>query len=440
VAHDRAKLGHNCPVTLPEARRETRLDRYHDLYAERTKGLKASAVRSLFAVANQPEVVSLAGGMPNLADLPLDVVADAAASLIRDHGPQVLQYNGAQGEEKLRAQICDVMAVEGVRGNPDDVILACGSQQALDLITRTFIEPGDVILAEGPSYVGALNTFQAYQAKVVHVAIDEEGLIPEALRQAALACRAAGRRVKFCYTIPNFSNPSGVTQSVERRQALLAVAEEVDLLLVEDNPYGLLCLDHDPLPALRAFEADRVIYLGSFSKTLAPGFRIGWALAPHPVKDKLVLAQEAATLCPPVFSQFLISEYLERWDWLGQIERFRVMYRARRQALLDGLDEHMPPGVTWTRPAGGFFVWLTLPEGLDSQSLLAQAVTNRVAYVPGTGFYADGLGTRNMRLSFCFPPPDAITEGTRRLGEVIADAIDVAQTFGLTPLPRKEQP
>jgi len=416
----------------PAPRRQTRLDRYHDLYAERTKGLKASAVRSLFAVANRPEVVSLAGGMPNIADLPLDFVADTAAKLIRERGPQAMQYNGAQGEDRLREQICEVMAVEQIQANPDDVILSCGSQQALDLITRTFIEPGDVILAEAPSYVGALNTFQAYQAHVVHVPTDDDGLIPEAVRQAVVAVRATGRRVKFCYTIPNFCNPSGVTQTVARRRELLEVADQTDLLLIEDNPYGLLCLDHGPLPALRAFDHERVIYLGSFSKTFAPGFRIGWALAPHAVKEKLILAQEAATLCPPVFSQFLISEYLANWDWLGQIETFRTMYRARRQALLDGLDEHMPGGLTWTRPGGGFFVWVTLPEGLDSQAMLAQAVTHRVAYVPGTGFYADGLGTRNMRLSFCFPTPEDIFEGTRRLGDVVVDALTVARTFGLT--------
>ena len=427
------------PEPRPQSRRETRLDPYHDLYAERTKGLKASAVRSLFAVANRPEVVSLAGGMPNISGLPLDFVADMTARLIRERGPQAMQYSGAQGEDDLRARICEVMAVEQIQANPDDVIVSCGSQQALDLVTRTFIEPGDVILAEAPSYVGALNTFQAYQAEVVHVATDDEGLIPEALRQATLAVRAAGRTVKFCYTIPNFSNPSGVTQSLARRQAILDVARQVDLLLVEDNPYGLLCLDHDPLPALRAFEQERVVYLGSFSKTFAPGFRVGWALAPHAVKEKLILAQEAATLCPPVFSQFLIAEYLANWDWLAQIESFRAMYRDRRAALLDGLTEHMPAGLTWTKPSGGFFVWVTLPEGLDSQAMLAQAVTHRVAYVPGTGFYADGLGTRNMRLSFCFPPPERIFEGTRRLGEVVDDALSLARTFGLLALPKPEE-
>jgi DNA-binding transcriptional MocR family regulator len=426
-------------VSLPEPRRETRLDHYVDFYANRTKGLKASAVRSLFAVASRPEVVSLAGGMPNIADLPLDVIADSMADLIRTRGPVVLQYSSAQGEPALREQICQVMALEGITANPDDVVVSCGSQQALDLITRTFVDPGDVILAEGPSYVGALSTFQSYEAKVVHVAMDDDGLIPEALRQAALTCRAAGRRVKFVYTIPNYNNPTGLRQPLARRQALLDVAREVDLLLVEDNPYGLLCLDDGPLPALRSFETERVIYLGSFSKTLAPGLRIGWAVAPPAVKDKLVLAQEASTLCPPVFSQFAISQYLATWDWQAQIERFREMYRARRAALLDGLDAHMPPGITWTHPTGGFFVWLTLPEGLDSQSLLAQAVTNRVAYVPGTGFYADGLGSRNIRLSYCFPTPEQIYEGTRRLGEVLTEAISVAQTFGLSALPGAAQ-
>ncbi|MDR1213772.1 MAG: PLP-dependent aminotransferase family protein [Propionibacteriaceae bacterium] len=420
---------------MPEPRRDTRLDRYLDLYAQRTKGLKASAVRSLFAVANRPEVVSLAGGMPNIGGLPLDMVADAAGDLIRQRGPEVLQYGGAQGEPRLREQICQVMALEGVQAEPDDVVVSCGSQQALDLITRTFIEPGDVVLAEAPSYVGALNTFQSYQAQVVHVAMDQDGLQPEALRQAALGCRAAGRRVKFCYTIPNFNNPTGLTQSLERRRQILEVAAEVDLLLIEDNPYGLLTLDHEPWPALRAFDHERVVYLGSFSKTFAPGLRVGWAVAPHPIKDKLVLAQEAATLCPPVFSQHVVSAYLSEWDWRGQVDRFRQEYRARRAAMLQGLEDHMPEGTTWTKPGGGFFVWVTLPEGLDSQSLLATAVTNRVAYVPGTGFYADGLGSRNMRLSYCFPPPQQIYEGTRRLGEVLAEAIDLAQTFGLMAAP-----
>ena len=415
----------------PQGRRDTRLDPYYETYAQRTHGLSVSAVRALFSVANRPEVVSLAGGMPNIADLPREALGEAMSRLIAERGTQAMQYGSGQGEPFMREQICQVMAEEGVQAHPDDIVVSCGSQQALDLVTRVFCDPGDVILAEAPSYVGAIGTFRAYQVDIVHVGMDDEGIDPEALRQAVLSLRAQGRRVKFLYTIPNFQNPTGVTQSLARRRALLEVAAEVDLLIVEDNPYGLLVLDGEPMPALRSMESDRVIYLGSFSKTFAPGFRIGWVLAPHAVREKLLLTQESATLCPPVFSQFAIATYLEQFDWRGQIEMFRDMYRTRRDAMMTGLAEHMPEGTTWTNPTGGFFVWLTLPEGLDSQAILARAVSARVAYVPGTAFFADGMGSRNIRVSFCFPTPERIIEGTRRLGEVLRQELEMHRTFGL---------
>lgn len=423
-------------VSLPEnQRRDTRLDRYHSSYSERTHGMRASAVRSLFAVANRPEVVSLAGGMPNIADLPLDVVANTLNDLVMNRGQQAMQYGSGQGEPFLREQICEVMALEGISAHADDIAITCGSQQALDLVTRIFCDPGDVVLAEAPSYVGALGTFGSYQCEVVHVAMDEAGLQPDALRAAATACAAAGKRPKFLYTIPNFNNPSGITQTLERRRELVEVCRELDILIVEDNPYGLLNLDADPIPAIRSIDAEQVIYLGSFSKTFAPGFRVGWVLAPHAVREKLVLAQESATLCPPVFSQYAISSYLTNHDWKRQIVTFKDMYRARRDAMLEALAEYMPEGTTWTTPKGGFFVWVTLPEGLDTQAMLPRAVTARVAFTPGTAFYADGLGSRNMRLSFCFPPPDRIREGVRRLGDVINREIELHQTFGLGTSP-----
>jgi DNA-binding transcriptional MocR family regulator len=419
-------------VSLPEpSRRDTRLDPYIDTYAERTHGLSVSAVRALFAVANRPEVVSLAGGMPNIADLPREALAKAVDRLITERGTQAMQYGSGQGEPFMREKIVEVMAEEGIRAHSDDIVVTCGSQQALDLVTRVFCDPGDVVLAEAPSYVGALGTFHAYQCQVVHVAMDDHGLDPVALRGALVSLKAAGKRVKFLYTIPNFQNPTGVTQSVERRRAILEIAKEHDLLIIEDNPYGLLTLEAEPMPALRSMDADNVIYLGSFSKIFAPGFRVGWALAPHAVREKLVLTQEAATLCPPVFSQFAISTYLDEFDWRHQITIYRDMYRARRDAMMAGLRDHMLGGSTWTHPAGGFFVWVTLPEGLDSQAMLPRAVTARVAYTPGTAFYADGLGSRNMRLSFCFPTPERIYEGTRRLGEVLQAELEMNRTFGL---------
>lgn len=397
--------------------------------------MRASAVRALFAVANRPEVVSLAGGMPNIADLPLDIVGNTLAELVQERGQQAMQYGSGQGEPFIREQICEVMALEGISAHPDDVTITCGSQQGLDLVTRIFCDPGDVVLAEAPSYVGALGTFGSYQCEVVHVSMDEFGLQPDALREAATACAEAGKRPKFLYTIPNFNNPSGITQSLERRQQIVEVCRELDILVVEDNPYGLLTLDAEPIPAIRSLDDEQVIYLGSFSKTFAPGFRVGWVLAPHAVREKLVLAQESATLCPPVFSQYAISSYLANHDWKGQIVAFKDMYRERRDAMLEALREYMPPGTTWTEPKGGFFVWVTLPEGLDSQAMLPRAVTARVAYTPGTAFYADGLGSRNIRLSYCFPPPERIREGVRRLADVVNREFELHQTFGLGSSP-----
>nr|WP_300147395.1 PLP-dependent aminotransferase family protein [Propionicimonas sp.] len=419
-------------MSLPEpSRRDTRLDTYVDAYAERTHGLTVSAVRALFAVANRPEVVSLAGGMPNIADLPRDALAKAVDRLIAERGTQAMQYGSGQGEPFMREKIVEVMAEEQIHAHADDIVVTCGSQQALDLVTRVFCDPGDVVLAEAPSYVGALGTFHAYQCQVVHVAMDDAGIDPVALRGALVSLKAAGKRVKFLYTIPNFQNPTGVTQTLERRHAIIEIAKEHDLLIIEDNPYGLLTLDAQPMPALRSLEDENVVYLGSFSKIFAPGFRVGWALAPHAVREKLVLTQEAATLCPPVFSQFAIATYLEEFDWRAQITTYRDMYRERRDAMLTGLREHMLEGTTWTHPEGGFFVWVTLPEGLDSQAMLPRAVTARVAYTPGTAFYADGMGSRNMRLSFCFPTPERIHEGTRRLGQVLEQELELHRTFGL---------
>jgi 2-aminoadipate transaminase len=341
-----------------------------------------------------------------------------------------MQYGSGQGEPMIRDAICEVMKLEGIDAHPDDVTVTVGSQQGLDLVTRIFCDPGDVVLVEAPSYVGALGVFRSYQCEVVHVAMDEFGLVPSALTQAITALRRAGRTVKFLYTIPNHQNPAGVTQTLERRTELLQVTERADLLVIEDNPYGLLGFDADPIPAMRSMNTKHVVYLGSFSKTFAPGFRVGWVLGPHAVREKLMLAQESATLCPPVFSQFAVAAYLAEHDWRGQIKIFREMYRERRDAMIAGLADHMPAGTSWTHPSGGFFVWLTLPPGLDSQAMLPRAVTARVAYVPGTAFYADGFGSRHMRLSYCFPTPQRIIEGTRRLGEVLHYEAGVLETFG----------
>jgi 2-aminoadipate transaminase len=322
-----------------------------------------------------------------------------------------------------------VMALEGIRADPDDVVVTVGSQMALDLVTRIYCDPGDVVLAEGPSYVGALGSFAAYQARVVHVAMDEHGLVPELLRDALRSLAAEGITPKLLYTIPNFHNPAGVTLAVERRAEVLEICASYGVAVVEDNPYGLLGFSGRTYPALRSLDRD-VVYLGSFSKTFASGLRVGWALVPSAVRDRLVLAAESATLCPPSFTQMLVSRYLAGHDWRAQIKTYTEAYRDRRDAMLEALEAHMPAGCTWNVPDGGFYVWLTVPDGVDTKAMLPRAVTARVAYASGTGFYADGFGSRQLRLSYCYPTPERITEGVRRLAGVLEAELDVMRTFG----------
>jgi len=396
----------------------------------------ASEIRALFAVAARPEIVSLAGGSPFVSALPLDAVGDMVGRLIASQGQVALQYCTAQGDLTLREQICEVMSLEGVIAHPDEVVVTVGSQQALDLITRIFVDPGDVVLAEAPSYVGALGAFAAYQAEVVHVAMDESGLIPEALAAAIARVTAQGRRIKFLYTVPSFHNPAGLTMAASRRLEVLRICEQAGLLIVENNPYGLLGFEGEPMRPLRAHTRDGVVYLGSFSKTIAAGLRVGWAAAPPAIRDKLVLAAESAVLCPASFAQLTVREYLSTQPWREQIKTFRELYRQRRDAMLGALTAMMPPGCGWTRPAGGFFVWLRLPEGIDSKAMLPRAVSSRVAYVPGTGFFADGSGTGYARLCYSLPDPDQITEGIRRLAGVIDAERTLQEEFG--PILRRD--
>jgi len=410
----------------------SRLDPWVDSYAERTHGMAASEIRALFSVASRPEVVSLAGGMPFVQALPLEQIAETVKNLLLERGAQALQYGSGQGDVVLREQILDVMHDVGVVAHPDDIVVTTGSQMALDLVTRVFCDPGDVILVEAPSYVGALGVFRAYQCGVEHVTMDDEGLVPAALSEAILRVRASGRRIKMLYTIPSFHNPAGVSQGAQRRLEILAIAQQAGILVLEDDPYGLLGFDGAVPRAMRADDADGVIYLGSFSKTIASGLRVGWAVAPHGVREKLVLAAESAVLCPSNFAQLTISEYLSTQPWRQQVKVFRELYRDRRDALLESLQAMMPEGTTWTIPAGGFYSWLTLPNGLDATAMLPRAIAALVAYVPGTGFYVDGQGRQNLRLSYCYPEPDRIREGVRRLAAVVEGELELANTFGTT--------
>jgi len=396
-------------------------------FANRAALMHASEIRSLFAVASRPDIVSLAGGMPNLSALPMEMMAGVVNKLILDNGAEALQYGSGQGHPFLREQICEVMALEGIRAHPDDVIVTTGSQQALDLISRIFINPGDVVLVEAPSYVGALGTFKQYEANVVHVQMDDQGMVPEALRAAIASVRASGQQIKFLYLIPNYQNPAGVLLPADRRTEILEICQSEKIFIVEDNPYGLLGFDKPSPNAMRSQDSENVIYLGSFSKTIAPGFRVGWALVPPSLKEKLVIAAESSILCPSNFAQLSISGYLADQPWRDQIASFCKLYRARRDAMLESLEAHFPASATWTKPAGGFYVWVTLPPEIDTTALMPKAIVAKVAYVPGTAFYADGFGSWSMRLSYCHPTPERIREGVKALGGVIKTEMENRQ-------------
>ena len=394
-------------------------DPYLTRYAQRVQGMSASEIRALFAVAARPEIVSFAGGMPATSALDMEAVEAVAARVIRETGATALQYGGGQGRPELRRALVEVMDHQGVPAHADDLVITVGGQQALELITKCFIDPGDIVLAEGPTYVGGIGALTSHQADVRHVPMDADGLQVDLLEDRLHALAAEGRRAKFVYVIPNHQNPAGVSMSIERRLRLAELADEHDLLILEDDPYGLLTFNGDTLPSIRSLVPSRVIYVGTMSKTFAPGVRTGWIVAPRPIRDKLVLLREAADLCPSNLTQMVVEGWLTSQPWREQIKRFREVYRDKADTMLGALGDEMPDGVTWTVPVGAFYVWLTVPRGIDTSDLLAKAISNRVAYVPGRGFYADGSGGNQMRLCFSYPEVERIAEGVQRLGELL---------------------
>ena len=405
----------------------TNFDQWLDSYAARANTLSVSEVRALFAVVSRPEVVSLAGGMPYVHALPKDLISRSFETLMADRGDLAIQYSGGQGDLKLRDQVRELMALEGIKSSVEDIVMTTGSQHGLDLISGLFLDKGDVVLAEGPSYVGAIGILRHYEAHIEHVETDHDGIQPEALKETIARLKTQGRKIKFLYLVPNFANPSGVTLADKRRAKIVEICRRNKILILEDNPYGLLYFDKKVPDALRSID-DNVVYLGSFSKILAPGFRVGYVLAPPAIREKLVLAQESAILCPSMFSQSMISEYLSNSDWQGQIDTFRGVYRERRDAALEAMAEYLPK-LSTTQPDGGFYLWITLPDGIDSKAMLPLAVKELVAYTPGTAFYGDGTGQNKLRVCYSFPTPENIKVGIKRLATVINLQTELLETF-----------
>jgi 2-aminoadipate transaminase len=421
------------------------LARYERLFATRTRGMRSSAMREMMALTERPDVISLAGGLPDTSTFPPELYAKLMAHVAADSTARALQYGPTEGMAATMECIVQVMAEEGTTVTTEEMIVTTGGQQVIDLVCKTLIDPGDVIVAEAPTYPGAVPTFGAYQADVVQIEMDAEGMPIDELEVTLDRLQAESRRPKFIYTIPNFQNPGGVTMSLERRRRLVEIARERELLVLEDNPYGLLRYEGTPLPTLYSLDAassgrsgksDFVIYLGTFSKILSPGIRLGWAVAPRPVLEKLNLGKQGADLCSSSMTQLFVARYFDEYDWRGYLEQLRGLYRRRRDVMLRALAEHFDAEATWTKPEGGLFVWATLPGYIDTTNLLAQCAG--VAFVPGRAAYVDideGRGSSSMRLNFAGLPEEEIREGIKRIGAAVDRQM---RLFGaLTGSPRR---
>lgn len=401
-------------------------DEWEDVYADRIEHLRRSAVRDLFAAISRPNVIGLSGGSPDISSLPLDEVAECAKRVVTENGLKSLQYGGSDGRIETRTMVADMLAEDDIHVDPDEIIITGGSQQALDFMGRVFINPGDKIIVEGPSYLGALQAFSAYQPDVEVVPMDGEGMRMDALEETLK--RLGTRGAKFIYTIPNFQNPAGVTMTLERRKRLLELAREYHIQVIEDDPYGRLRFEGEHIPPLKSMDPN-VIYLGTTSKIFAPGLRLAWCVAPKPVIAKINLCEQGASLCCSAFNQILAEQYFGRTDWKGTLEKSKAIYRSRRDAMISALEEFFPPEATWTHPQGGLFVYVTLPPYFDTEQMMSAALENGVAYVPGSNCFPNGEGKSSMRLAFSYEPEEKIREGVRRLSEVITDRMELYRAF-----------
>ncbi|MDD3022324.1 MAG: PLP-dependent aminotransferase family protein [Syntrophomonadaceae bacterium] len=384
-------------------------------YSERMSRIRSSVIRELLKITEQPEVISMAGGLPADELFPVEEIKRAAdAVLSGDNAPASLQYGPTEGYLPLRQQITLIMNDKGVACSPGEVQISSGSQQALDLLARVFLDRGDVVLVENPTYLGAIQAFELFQPKFVAVATDEEGMLPEALEQAIII-----NRPKIIYLVPTFQNPTGRTMSLERRKRVAGIIERQQVLVIEDDPYSDLRFEGEDLPLLKSLVPDWVVYLGTFSKTAVPGFRLGWIVADEELIGKLSICKQGADLHTNTLVQHVLSRYLNDADIPGHIKKIRNEYGRRCNAMVEALEREFPSGVTWSRPQGGMFLWVQLPAGLDTESLMSKALLEKIAFVPGHSFFVNGGGQNTMRLNFSNSSPDLIEEGIRRLARLV---------------------
>ena len=395
-----------------------------EFYSVLASKMKASAIREILKLVQNPEVISLAGGMPDPATFPTEGLNEVVKQILAKNSACALQYSSTEGLTELREFILNWLAEAKEKAGLDNIMITSGSQQGLDLVSKVLLNPGDTLIVELPSYLAALNAFRSYGGEMVGIPMDDEGMQIDILEETLTKLKNDGKKVKFIYTISNFQNPAGVTMSLARRKKILEVAKKFEVLILEDNPYDKLRFEGEPIPSIYSLDNEGyVISLGTFSKILCPGLRLAWILGNKEIIEKLVIMKQATDLCTTVLNQLIAYEYCHQNDIDKNIESNVEIYRRKRNAMLEALDKYFPVEATWTKPQGGFFVFATLPEYIDTGEMFKEAIEENVAYVPGAPFFADGKGQNTMRLSFCFPSVEDIDEGIKRLGKVIKKRI-----------------
>jgi 2-aminoadipate transaminase len=394
-------------------------------FSERSLTMKASAIRELLKLVDSPDIISLAGGMPDPTLFPKETIAEISKEVFANHGGKALQYGATEGIPSLRETLVNEGLSEGIKGlKKENLIVTTASQQGLDLIAKIFINPGDTVIVEAPSYVGGLQAFNAFQANFVTVPLDDEGIQTDILEKKLKDLKNKNVNVKFIYLIPNFQNPAGVTLSLERRKKVLEISHKYDVSIIEDDPYGEIRFEGEKLPPLVAMDnIGNVIALRTFSKILAPGLRLGWIIAEEEVIQKLVLAKQASDLCSPSATQYIADTFIRQGHMNNYLDLVRKTYREKKDVMLSALEKYFPEETSWTKPEGGMFVWVTVPEYINTDELFKESIKEKVAYVIGSAFYPHGEDKHHIRLNFTLPTKEQIEEGVKRLGKLIEEKI-----------------
>lgn len=397
-------------------------------FSQRVSGAKRSAIRELLKLTEQPDIISFGGGLPAPETFPHEALADIAHQIITEDYKNVLQYGTTEGSRRLRDAFVEWLRPQGIEATREQLLVTTASQQGLDLLCKAFFDPEDVIFCGLPTYLGAVQAFNLFQIDKVGVVLEDDGMSISDLEDKIAQCKAKGKRMKGIYVIPDFQNPSGITLSLEKRKQLLAVAQREDLLVFEDNPYGHLRFSGEPIPSIYSMDTDgRVLMLVTFSKVLAAGLRLAVVLCSDPdLLDAMVRAKQASDLCTSKLTQHLAARYMTDYGLDKHLAEIRPIYREKRNAMIEALEKYMPKheGVRWTRPDGGLFIWVWLPEGVDTQEMISHAIERKVAYVPGASAFVDGTGHNTMRLSYSSSTLEQIDEGIRRLADVVRSEIE----------------